>query len=191
MRHTLLSTAALLLVAGFSNANPSIQGSLTPPPGQGYAIVSLTARAIVPDNGTLEVHWYGLDNGSSGIARANFVTDTLYSDQGMAPTEGKVILLTLAPGRYQISDAWTRWGEDTGDSTTHVKHYGVNAPFEVKAGETVYLGNIMADLSFLPELQLRDEQQRDLDHIRNTWHVADTSFIRAELLRSGSSDMSH
>jgi len=177
-------------LAGFTNANPSIQGSLTPPPGQGYAIVSLTARAIVPDNGTLEVHWNGLDNGSNGTVRANFATDSLSSEPGMAPAEGKVILLTLAPGRYQISDAWARWDEDTGDSATYVKHYWVNAPFEVKAGETVYLGNIMADLSFLPELQLRDEQQRDFSHIRNAWHVADTSAVRAQLLQSGSG-MSH
>ncbi|MCW3478659.1 hypothetical protein OL229_03630 [Neisseriaceae bacterium JH1-16] len=179
----ILMLIAVMLLAGCTTMVKQLNGSLTPPPGQAYAIVSLTGRAFIPDTATMQASWSGLDNGSSGIVYSSFVTDTVFGEQGMAPVEGRLALLRLAPGRYQIGDVWARWSDDTGFmSYQWVRHFRIDAPFEVKAGETVYLGNIWVDMSNLPELQLRNEQKRDFGHIHRVWHVPDTSSVRTELL---------
>jgi len=182
MRRILLFVVVMLL-AGCTTMAKQLNGSLTPPPGQAYAIVSLTGRAFIPDTATMQASWNGIDNGSSGIVYSSFVTDTVFGEEGMAPVEGRLALLRLAPGRYQIGDVWARWSDDTGFmGYQQARHFRVDAPFEVKAGETVYLGNIWVDMSNLPELQLRNEQKRDFGHIHRVWHVPDTSSVRTELL---------
>jgi len=182
MRRILLLIAVVLL-AGCTTMSKQLNGSLTPPPGQAYAIVSLTGRAFIPDTATMQATWNGLDNGASGSVYASFATDTVFGEQGMSPVEGKLALLTLAPGRYKIGGVWAWWYDDDGFLAYRwAKYFRIDAPFEVKAGETVYLGNIWVDMSNLPELQLRNEQQRDFGHIHRVWHVPDTSAVRTELL---------
>lgn len=171
-------------LTGCTTLSSQLQGSLQPPSGYAYAIVSLTGRAFYPDSASLQANWQEVGHpANSGSVYAAFVTDTVFGEEGMSLAEGRLALLRLTPGHYEISDVWAQWNDQSGIIFDHQsKHFVLKKPFDVQAGETVYLGNIWVDMSNLPELQIRNEQKRDFGHIHRVWHVNDTSIIHTRIL---------
>ncbi|MEO9386828.1 hypothetical protein [Chromobacterium phragmitis] len=174
-----LLCCGLALLAGCASMADRLRGSLTPPPGQAYAIVSLTGKAFEPDRATigLTVNSAGGRIAAQGIA--SLLTDTVFGEEGMSPAEGKLVLLTLPPGDYRVSGAWGHWVDDgVFGSNLQMKQFRLNAPFHLDEGETVYLGQVQVEMSFLPEVKLSDEQRRDFGHMRRVWKINDLSQVK-------------
>ncbi|AXE32504.1 hypothetical protein DK842_00990 [Chromobacterium phragmitis] len=178
MRSSLLC-CGLALLAGCASMADRLRGSLTPPPGQAYAIVSLTGKAFEPDRATI-----GLTVNSAGgrIAAqdiASLLTDTVFGEEGMSPAEGKLVLLTLPPGDYRLGEVRGRWDEDGAFGLDRqFRRFKLNAPFHLDEGETVYLGQVQLEMSFLPEVRLSDERRRDFGHMRRVWKVNDLGRVQ-------------
>ncbi|WP_053077275.1 hypothetical protein [Chromobacterium sp. LK11] len=168
-----------LLLAGCATMADRLRGSLEPPAERGYAIVSLTGKSANPDSATL-----GLDiaNASGRVVAADsasLLTDTVFGEQGKSMAEGKLMLFTLEPGSYRVEQVWANWLEDGAWGVNRkMRSFRLAAPFEVKRGEAVYLGNVEVEMSFLPEARLRDESERDFAHVRRIWKIKDVSGVQ-------------
>jgi hypothetical protein len=88
-----------------------LQGSITPPPGYGYAIVSLTAKAFDQDSANTGLHIADSSGHVVANGRASMNTDTVFGEEGMSPVDGRLLLFALPPGHYQVTDAWGNWVE--------------------------------------------------------------------------------
>ncbi|WP_024302543.1 hypothetical protein [Pseudogulbenkiania sp. MAI-1] len=175
-RLLLLSTIALL--AGCTTMADQLHGSLKPPPTQGYAIFSMTVRTFSPDSASASLNWRGVDNGRHGTVTVSFNTDSVFGEEGMSPVEGKLQLVALPPGRYQLADAYGHWGDGySWWPYRRIAHFVLNKPFEVRAGEAVYLGEVRFNLDNLPDVDLLDARRRDFGHMRRVWKVNDLSSI--------------
>ena len=168
-----------LLLTGCANMAERLRGSLEPPAEHGYAIVSLTGKSTNPDSAML-----GLDiaNAAGRVVAgdsASLLTDTVFGEQGKSMAEGKLMLFTLEPGQYRVERAWANWLEDGAWGVSRkMRSFRLAAPFEVKRGEAVYLGNVDVEMSFLPEARLRNESERDLAHVRRIWKIKDVSGVQ-------------
>lgn len=156
MRRLVILFSALLLLAGCATPAKELKGSLTPPAGMGYAIVALAGWAFDPDSATLEADYAGENGQPGGRIYASLLTDSLFGPEGSSPRNGKLALLTLPPGQYRFVQAFGYYKQDMGFwSGQKITRFPMNAPFVVRAGEAVYLGEIWLDLSYRPELQIR------------------------------------
>lgn len=68
-------------------------------------------------------------------------------------------------------------------SDLKMKQFRLDAPFHLDAGETVYLGQVQLEMSFLPEVKLGDERKRDFGHMRRVWKIPDLSRVAVRPLR--------
>ena len=175
----LLLLCVITLLAGCTTMADQLHGSLKPPPGQGYAIFSMTVRTFTPDSASANLNWRGLDNSRHGTVWASFNTDTVFGEEGMSPVEGKLQLVALPPGKYELQDAYGQW--NNGDigwwSYRRIARFVLNKPFDIREGETVYLGEVRFNLDNLPDVELSDAQRRDFGHMRRVWKVNDLSSI--------------
>lgn len=173
---------ALALLAGCSSIPPPLkQGTLTPPAGQAYAIVSLTARAFEQDSASATLLVTDASGRVAASGRAHMATDTVFGQEGMSPAEGRLLLFTLPPGDYRLAQAWGYWREDRGTMWSGMMRsasFPLNAPFSLKEGEAVYLGEVFLDLSYRPEVTLRDARTRDTGHIQRVWKIQDIGALR-------------
>lgn len=179
----------LMLAACVSPVVKHLNGSLTPPPGMAYALVSLTASGYGIDDAQLSAHFRALDADKrhDGAVYASLATDTIFSRQVGGPmTDGRLSLITLKPGRYQFYSASGRYQDGMLFMHPTVwRTFKLNLPFDVAAGEVVYLGEIHLDLSNLPEWEIRDSHERDLGHVERIWQVPDVSMVHTRLLATG------
>ncbi|WP_232514875.1 hypothetical protein [Chromobacterium violaceum] len=179
MIRTALLCCAFALLTGCATMADRLRGTLTPPPGQAYAIVSLTGKAFDPDRATIGLSVS--DAGGRVVSQdvASLITDTVFGEEGMSPAEGKLVLMTLPPGDYRVSGAWAHWMEDgVFGADLRMRQFPLNAPFHLDAGETAYLGQVQVEMSFLPEVKLSDERRRDFGHMRRVWKIKDLSQVR-------------
>ncbi|MGC0155299.1 hypothetical protein ACPRNU_22795 [Chromobacterium vaccinii] len=182
MRNLLLA-CCLTLLAGCTTMASRLNGSLTPPPGQAYAIVSLVGKAFDPDRATIGLAVSDADGRVVAQNAASLITDTVFGEEGMSPVEGKLVLMTLPPGDYRVSGAWGHWSDDgVFGPDLRMRQFPLNAPFHLDAGETVYLGQVLVEMSFLPEVRLGDERRRDFGHMRRVWKIEDLSRMKVRPL---------
>ncbi|WP_146176656.1 hypothetical protein [Chromobacterium sp. Panama] len=173
-----LALCAFLLSACAGMAE-RLRGSLEPPAERGYAILSLTGKSANPDSATLGLNIANAAGRVVAADSASLLTDTVFGEQGKSMAEGKLMLFTLEPGQYRVEQVWANWLEDGAWGVSRkMRSFRLAAPFELKRGETVYLGNVDVDMSFLPEARLRDEAERDLAHIRRIWKIKDVSGVQ-------------
>ena len=173
----ILSTAALL--SACSTMADKLQGSLTPPPGDGYAIFSLVGKSSEPDRSSASVSWNSLDSALQGRVYANMGTNTIFGENGNMAA-GKLELLTLPPGRYQLNTAYGYWPSGLGrfgDGGIQIRSFPLNLPFSVEAGKAVYLGEVLLEMDYLPTAEIRDAQQRDFAHMKNVWKVNNLNTV--------------
>lgn len=181
----LIIASLLAALTGCASMADQLQGRLAPPAGMGYAVFSMTVRTYEPEHASANVYWHGLDNSDNGMVSANFGTDSVFGPEGSPPANGKLQLLTLPAGRYQLARATGNWS-DTGSRSwsgfygmyNRSARFRLDKPFEVKAGETVYLGEIRFNLDNLPDLTLGDARQRDYAHMQRVWKVQNVGDIR-------------
>jgi len=186
-RCSLLLTPFLL--SACSTMADRLQGSITPPPGYGYAIVSLTAKAFDQDSANTGLHI--ADNNGQVVAngRASMNTDTVFGEEGMSPVDGRLLLFALPPGHYQAADAWGNWVEESGwGSQWRSVTLPIRAGFDISAGSSVYLGEVFLDLSMRPELKLSNQQKRDFGHMQRVWKVNNLSTVRISPLQAPASE---
>jgi hypothetical protein len=68
-------------------------------------------------------------------------TDTVFGEEGMSPVDGRLLLLALPPGHYQVADAWGNWIEESGwGSQWRSVTLPIHAGFDISAGSSTYLG---------------------------------------------------
>ena len=172
------------LLSGCASMADRLHGSLTPPPGRAYAILSLTGKAFNPDLATVGMSVRDAQGRVVAEDVASLLTDTVFGEEGMSPVEGKLVLLELPPGDYRLAGVWGHWSEDgVFGSDLKMKQFRLDAPFHLDAGETVYLGQVQLEMSFLPEVKLSDEQKRDFGHMRRVWKIPDLSRVAARPLQ--------
>ncbi|KZE35149.1 hypothetical protein [Crenobacter luteus] len=189
LRTTLL---ALPFLTGCASMASKLDGRLDPPAGQGYAVVSLTALAFEPDATRAQVTYRGA-NGVQGSVYTSLNTDTVFGPEGTSPVEGRLTLLTLPPGRYRFVEAFGSTVDDPdggfpfGGSSARSVRLPIGRDFCVAAGETVYLGEIRVDISYRPELILKNSQARDFGHMARVWKVGadDLNRVRVSPLADG------
>ncbi|OWY40674.1 hypothetical protein CEK28_02375 [Xenophilus sp. AP218F] len=168
----------LMSLAGCSTMADKLNGSLTPPPGLGYAILSLTGKAFDPDRATVGIVIRDSAGRVAAEDQASLLTDTVFGEEGMASQEGKLMLFKLLPGQYQVSQVWGHWVDDTPLMPgLRMQSFPLALPFEVKANQAVYLGQVQLEMSFLPEIGVADERRRDFGHMRRVWHVPELSAV--------------
>lgn len=175
---------AAALLSGCTTMADRLQGSITPPPGYGYAIISLTARAFDQDSATAGIHIADSTGAIVANGRASMNVDTVFGEEGMSPTDGRLQLLTLPAGHYQLTDAWGNWEEESGwGNQWHSTRQPIHADFDISAGSSVYLGEVFLDLSLRPEVRLSNQQKRDFGHMRRVWKVQDLSSVQIRPLQ--------
>lgn len=176
---TLAALLPVLFATGCTTMADRLHGSLTPPPGEGYAIFSLTGRTQDASRSSASVEWRGLTNTLSGNVYASMGTNTVFGPNGdMA--EGKLELLTLPAGRYELTRAYGYWPTDTGpfgNAFTQIRSFSLNTPFTVEAGKAVYLGQVQVQMDFRPTVELGDAQVRDFAHMKNVWKIDNLSQV--------------
>lgn len=179
LKQTFAIALCALLLTGCASMADRLRGSLEPPAERGYAILSLTGKSANPDSAMLGLNIANASGRIVAADSASLLTDTVFGEQGKSMAEGKLLLFTLEPGQYRVEQVWANWLEDGAWGVSRkMRSFRLAAPFEVKRGEAVYLGNVNVEMSFLPEAQLRNETERDLAHIRRIWKIKDVSGIQ-------------
>ncbi|UTH74417.1 hypothetical protein [Chromobacterium sp. IIBBL 290-4] len=186
LRRTFL-IAAIAALTGCASMADKLQGSLAPPLGQAYAIVSLVGKAFEPDRAVVGLQIRDAAGREAAADVASLNTDTVFGEEGMSPVEGKLMLLPLPPGDYRLANVWGHWAEDGAwGPYLQMKQFKQNAPFHLDAGETVYLGEVKLEMSFLPEVKYGNEARRDFGHMRRVWKVKDLSQVKIRPLAPAS-----
>ncbi len=187
MTRLFAACALATLLAGCATTADQLHGSVQPPAGQGHAIVAMTVRTYAPDTASATLYWHGVDNALSGSLRADFAQDTIFGPVGSTSADGKLQLLALPPGRYQLGHAVARWRSDTGGddlaiNVPRIVTLPLNLPFNVQAGQSVYLGDIRFNLDYRPDTTVLDSRQRDYSHMQRMWKVNDSNSVQPQLL---------
>ena len=174
------------LLAGCATTADQLRGSMQPATGQGHAVLAMTVQTYSPENASATLYWHGLDNNLAGTLRADFALDTIFGAEGSPSADGKLQLLALPPGRYQLDRAVARWADSGGSDLTPLSprsaSFALNLPFSVPAGHSVYLGDIRFNLDYRPDVTLLDSRQRDYAHMQRVWKVNDSASVQPQLL---------
>lgn len=184
MLRKLLLLLAFIGLTGCVSMADQLQGSIKPPSGYGYAIVSLTGKAFNPDSASANLNWRSLDTLQAGTVWASMNTDTIFGGPQAGMAAGKLALLTLPPGRYVLETAYASWREETAWGSYRKLHtYPLNLTFNLNEGEAVYLGEVQLDMSYLPSASLVDSHVRDFNHMQRIWKIQDMSPVVIRLLK--------
>lgn len=184
MLRKLLLLLAFIGLTGCTTMADRLHGSIKPPPGYGYAVFSLTGKAFNPDSASANLNWKSLDTLQAGTVWASMNTDTIFGGPQAGMAAGKLELLTLPPGRYMLVAAYGSWREEAAwGSYRKLQTYPLNLTFDVNEGETVYLGEVQLDMSYLPSAGLFDSRVRDFNHMQRIWKIQDMSPVVIRLLK--------
>ncbi|AZN35156.1 hypothetical protein [Iodobacter ciconiae] len=170
---------ASALVAACSS-QPAMQienGRLIPPSGHGYVVLSLSLQSLSSDQAQLQVVLAGADSKHS--LRADISRDVISGPD--TETRGRLWVLPLAAGNYTVSEAWGEWAVKGSNGRGAQPHFKIARPFQIAAGEVLYLGEINAQLNFAPALSYSDQTPRDFYQLKQ-WGVQDISSINTRLL---------
>ena len=149
LKQTLAIALCALLLTGCASMADRLRGSLEPPAERGYAILSLTGKSANPDSAMLGLNIANASGRIVAADSASLLTDTVFGEQGKSMAEGKLLLFTLEPGQYRVEQVWANWLEDGAWGVSRkMRSFRLAAPFEVKRGEAVYLGNVNVEMSF-------------------------------------------
>ena len=187
MTRLLAACAVALLLAGCTTMAERLHGSVQPPAGLGHAVLATTVRTYAPETASATLYWRGLDNNLAGSLRTDFALDTIFGPAGSPSVDGKLQLLALPPGRYQLDSAIAHWRNDNGGGDLIINmprsaRFALNLPFSVQAGHSVYLGDIRFNLDYRPDVTLLDSRQRDYAHMQRVWKVNDSASVQPQLL---------
>jgi len=186
MTRLLAACTLATLLAGCATTADQLRGSVQPPAGTGHAILAMTVQTYSPENASATLYWHSLDTQQRGVLHAGFASGSIFGPAGSPPAIGKLQLMALPPGRYQLDYAVARWADAGGSDLVPPSPRSVslplNLPFSVPAGHSVYLGDIRFNLDNRPDFTLLDSRQRDYAHMQRVWKVNDSASVQPQLL---------
>lgn len=176
----------LLLGACASVKPPLAEGRLSPPAGQGIAIVALTASAAphIRDTVQLQLHLQG--EGKKYTGYSHLASDTIRAEGNTPNSEGRLLVLQLPAGRYQaerVSGSWQRQSNSWYDEREFF-NLPLQRSFTLGAGEVVYLGQVQVNINLRPDLSLSQNTPRDFYDLHVRSGVTDTRNIQIRPLAS-------
>ncbi len=169
-----IAVFALFLSACASVPTPVVNGRLSPAPGQGLAIIALTAKSFSDDTANLSLQIKGPNGGTSG--HLNLITDFIRSPGDTPNTTGQLLVLPLAPGQHMIKNASGSWRNPSNGAREYI-NVNINHPFTIAAGEVVYLGQVHVNMNFQPDAEFSQNTERDFFDLKARRGVTDFSNI--------------
>lgn len=188
------------LLLACANVPPTVNGSLVPPAGLAYVVMSTTYDAGQDSgiNGEAGIEMIGPDQkkiiavSSPGNSEIQGLTEN---------AKGGLHLLSLPAGEYRIQRAFGSYqesgfefgfGVSTGSAYSGAgmglgastggkrSHFAVplKAVFQIMAGEVMYIGNAHIKLERIPSATISSQVPRDFNHMRKVWKVTDFSTVQ-------------
>ena len=166
------------VLGGCASLRPPVEnGRLTPAPGQGLAIIALTAQSFNDDTADLSLHLRGASGRTSGHMR--LVTDFIRAPGDTPNSTGRLLVFPLPAGPYMITNATGSWRLDSG-SSMFVREFinvDIQKPFTIAAGEVIYLGQVHVNMNFRPDVRFSQNIERDFFGLNVRSGVTDVSNI--------------
>lgn len=166
------------VMAGCASMRPPVEnGRLTPPPGDGIAIIALTAQSFNEDTADLALNISGPAGNTVSVMR--LATDFIRAPGSTLNSTGRLLVLPLPAGQYMITDATGSWRRD-GMSSMFPREFinvPINKPFTLAAGEVVYLGQIHVNMNFRSNAVFSQNTERDFFDLKARSGVTDFSNI--------------
>ncbi|MBM5571080.1 MULTISPECIES: hypothetical protein [Deefgea] len=190
-----------LVVAGCASTPAPVvveQGRLSPPAGQGIAIIALTAQSFNERSAELALHIDGpagkiseqialgtdlirapSDPNYLNTRRLSFSFRPLGVQVGNTQNvRGRVLVLPLPAGDYMVSNATGSWlREGIQSSNLETVNVAIQQPFHLAAGEVVYLGQVHVNMSLRSVVELSQNLERDFFDLETRRGVTDFSNI--------------
>ncbi|QZA80106.1 hypothetical protein [Deefgea piscis] len=183
----ILSAMLVLLLSACANLQlPVVNGQLTPAAGQGLAIVGLTAQSFNNDTASANLVLQGPSGNISLYTR--LVTDFIRAPGDTPNATGKLFVVPLLPGQYRVVAADGQWRQDSANLMMNMYQYvtvPLNLPFQVKAGEVVYLGDVHLNMNYDSSVNLSNDRARDFFDLQARHGVSNFSNIAIQPLNRG------
>ncbi|MBE9609732.1 hypothetical protein [Chitinilyticum piscinae] len=189
MIRTLLALITITLLVGCASMQPQLgsNGQLQPPAGMAYAIVGVTMHSYDDISSDPDAALELIGPAGRTQIWANTATAGIVAPGDAPNGNGRLSAVALAPGDYVASRMYGSWLVESGLwRRREMVTATINAPFSLKAGEVVYLGDAHLNLNFRPSYELHAERERDFHHMQTRWGVTDTSNIRIAPLQAPS-----
>jgi len=167
-----------LVIAGCASMRPPVEnGRLTPPPGQGIAIIALTAQSFSDDTADLALHISAPAGRTSSFMRLS--TDFIRAPGSTHNSTGRLLVLPLPAGQYMITNATGSWRRDSSSSLFMREFINVEIqqPFHLAADEVVYLGQVHVNMNFRSDAVFSQNIERDFFDLKARSGVTDVSNI--------------
>ncbi len=166
------------VLAGCASLRPPVEnGRLTPAPGQGLAIIALTAQSFNDDTADLTLHISGPAGRTSGHMR--LITDFIRAPGNTPNSTGRLLVLSLPAGQHMITNATGSWRRDSGNLMflREMINVEIQQPFTLAEGEVVYLGQVHVRMNFRPDVTFSQNTERDFFDLKTRSGVTDFSNI--------------
>jgi hypothetical protein len=168
----------MALLTGCASLRPPVEnGRLSPAPGQGLAIIALTAQSFSDETADLALHIAGANGISTSHMR--LATDFIRAPGSTHNSTGRLLVLPLPAGHYMVSNATGSWRRDSNNAFFMRQFINVNIqqPFSIAAGEVVYLGQVHVNMNFRPDVTFSQNTERDFFDLQARSGVTDVSNI--------------
>lgn len=200
MLKTALAAFSMILVGCASTPTPQWveQGRLVPPAGKGIAVIALTGQSFNDQSAQLTLHLDGpagktSEQVSLGTEMLSPPSDPNYLNTrrlsisfrplgiqvgNSQNVRGRVLVMPLVAGDYKVSNvtgSWLREGVQSSDLET--LNLPIDKPFQLAAGEVVYLGDIHVNMNFRSNVVLGQNPERDFFNLETRRGVTDFSNI--------------
>ncbi|QZA78710.1 hypothetical protein K4H28_04680 [Deefgea tanakiae] len=166
------------VLAGCASMRPPVEnGRLNPPPGQGLAIIALTAQSFSDDTADLALHISGPSGRTT--AHMRLATDFIRAPGSTHNSTGRLLVLALPAGQHMITNATGSWRRDSNSSMFMREFINVDIqqPFNLAAGEVVYLGQVHVNMNFRSDVRFSQNIERDFFDLNARSGVTDVSNI--------------
>lgn len=177
LKRYVLLMGCLLLTACASFRPPLDNGRLSPAPGQGLVIIALTAQSFSDETADLALYISGASGTS--LSQMRLATDFIRAPGSTHNSTGRLLVLPLTAGQYEITRATGSWRRDSSNAFFMREFISVNIqqPFHIAAGEVVYLGQVHVNMNFRPDVVFSQNTERDFFDLQARSGVTDVSNI--------------
>ncbi|MBM5575303.1 hypothetical protein [Deefgea sp. CFH1-16] len=182
----ILRAMLVLLLSACANLQlPVVNGQLTPAAEQGLAIIGLTAQSFNNDTASANLTLQGPSGNINLYTR--LVTDFIRAPGDTPNATGRLFVVPLLPGQYRVVAADGQWRRDSMNLMNMYQYVTVplNLPFQVKAGEVVYLGDVHLNMNYDSSVNLSNDHARDFFDLQARHGVSNFNNIAIQPLNRG------
>jgi hypothetical protein len=161
-RLSIATLAALLLLGCTATGTKNVAGDYQPAPAMGVLVASVSAGGYVPGELWFQVVRAG--------APDQVAASILVNDSGADPVNGRLAVVELPPGRYEVR----RWVMNEGNRDAYSSRRPLGHHFDIRAGKATYIGHVRVDIQRsagrgLPfRITVDDRSARDLPQLRTS-----------------------